>query len=203
MLSDLIALVAVVLIFVTLIRERKYKNISEKYLALSTKFERANAKLAEKQLSKIIDEEALEGQPRFAIQTMNIGGYGEFGSENYYVEITISIENTCNEYLKAKNVSLVSLEDGMFKSGVVKGAYIRHIDIRERDPIIGKHVIVINPDSNLIACELHISYLDNTGAEKFQSFSVFPEGPPGPVPHQVYFKLETIYNKGPSLLWEI
>jgi len=201
--SDLIALLAVILGFITLIRERKYKKISEKYMALSAKFEGANAKLAEKQLSKIIDEEALEGQPKFAIQTKSTGGYGELGSKDYFVKITIDIENTGNEYLKSKRVSLVSLQDGVFKSEVVKGVHMEHIDIRERDPVLGEHVIVLKPDSILNDCELHIYYVDDTGADIFQSFSVFPEGPPGPVPHKVYFKLETIYNMKPSLLWRI
>lgn len=196
MVTTLISILAVIISFISLYRSRKYNEIS-------LRLQEIDSQLSEKQLAKILEKETIEDQPTFVVTTSSISGTGNYDSPDYKVKIKINISSVGVNYSKAKHVSLVTLKDAMFKSSVVSGVYSEHIDIRERDPIIGEFVIVVKPDSNLSACKLHISYLDCKGVEKIQQFSIFPSGPRGPVPMSIRFTLEKIFQMKDTLLWKL
>lgn len=71
-----IALIAVIISLLSLIRTRKNESIQ---LAL----DQIQADLAAKQLSQIVAREDLEGQPFFAIRVTGIGGFGDPNTPQY------------------------------------------------------------------------------------------------------------------------
>ena len=196
MVATLISILAVIISFVSLYRSRKYNE-------MSLRLQEIDSQLSQKQLDRISEQESVEDQPLFLVQTKSIHGLGGYQSPDYVVKIEFEITHLRIDYPKAKSVSLVSLKEGVFKSSVVSGVYLEHIDIRQRDPVIGEFVIVVKPDSNLSECKLHISYVDCSGVERIQQYSIFPSGPRGPVPFSARFTLEKIYQMKDTLLWRL
>ena len=188
-----ISLLAVLVAFVSLYRTRKTSEIQ-------IELEKINAKLAEKQLERILEGEDREDQPIFSIRVMSMIGLGNRDTPDYTVKIKVQVDNTGVSYLAGKHIVLVTITDGKFLS--CPGAHFDHLDPREHDPILGEREIIIKSSSKLTECKLHIIYIDKFGNERIQEYSVFPEGSKvNPLPRKIYFKYEKIYQVVPSTLW--
>lgn len=193
-LSAIISLIAVAIAFLSLYRTRKNSEIH-------IELEKIHAKLSEKQLERILEDEDREGQPVFAIRVVRISGTGDTGTPNYTVKIKVQVDNTGEGYLEGKHIYLTTIKDGTFAN--CSGAYFDHLDPREHDPILGERDIVIKPDSKIAESKLHIIYIDNLGNSRIQQYAVFPEGPKGPLPYTIHFNYEKSYQIAPSILWTI
>lgn len=186
------SLVAIVISLVSLIRTRETSN---KQIEL----EKISAKLAEKQLTKIEEAEEREGQPIFVVRATNIVGTDP-NQTGYKAKITILVENTDQDYLEPKHLTLVSLQDGLWK--LCPKASLDYINIRERDRILGERTITLKPGCNLHDCVIHISYIDKVGIERTQEYEIFPEGPHAELPSEIFFTYKNIYRLVPSVLWK-
>ena len=187
-----VAVLAVMISLVSLVRTRKTTKVQ-------IELEKISARLAEKQLDKIIESEEREGQPVFVVRTTNIVGFDP-KQVGHKVKITLLVENTGEEYLEPKHITLVSLRDGLWK--LCPNAFLEHVDIREHDPILGERTILLKLGCQLNDCTIHISYVDRVGLERIQEFEIFPEGPSENLPFKVSFTFRKIYRIVPSELWK-
>jgi hypothetical protein len=194
MLTIFVSIVALFISALSLYRTRKNNEI---HLELN----KIHAKLAEKQISRMEESEVKEGQPNFAIWVTRKAGHGDSKTPDFRIRVTFSVENTGESYLEPQSLGLVCLRDGVFLSSVIVGASLEPIDIRDRDPILGDHILVLKPDSKLEECKLHIRYIDKNGDEKIQEFKVFPSGRAGIVPDNVIFEHSKTYKIKASGLW--
>jgi len=194
--TEFIALVAIIISFVSLYRTRKSEEDRQKLQHIETK-------LAEKELSRIVEAEERENQPTFVVREIGMLGCGNNKYSDYEVKIKICIDNTGCSYLEPKIVILVSNQNGRFLQ--CTKASLEHIDIREHDRILGERNILIKPGSNLSECKIHIIYIDNYGDERIQEFSIFPEGDSNhPLPSEVRFNYENTYIiKSSPYMWKI
>ena len=191
-LSTLVATLALVISLVSLIRTRKTTEVQ-------VELSRINAKLAEKQFDRLVKEEPLEGQPTFAIYVTSIGGFGDFSSPNYEVRIRFRIDNTGGSYIKPLGIALVTLDGGIYKK-------LRHVEIEykeNRREIEGEHLLKVRPGADLLACSLHLQYVDNLGKDKIQEFRVFFEGDSECLPWAVNFSLSQVFSISPGSNWSL
>lgn len=194
LLTTLVAILALVISAVSLFRTRK---TAEMQIELA----RVSSKLAEKQLERLIVDEPLEGQPVFAIRVTAIGGVGDYPSPQYEVRIRIKIDNTGPKYLQPSGVQLVTLDGGIYK--LPHQAEVEFKGGPDRDEIEREHVIRIRPGADLLACSLHVSYIDNTGKDKIQEFRVIPEGGFDSLPSAVFFQFSRVITMVPGSTWSL
>jgi hypothetical protein len=190
----LLSIIAVVIALASLYRTRKFNEIQ-------LELQKIQAGLAEKQLEQLIEDDVRSGQPIFAIRSLICRGMGDQDSPNYTVKVEISVDNTGEEYLEGQSLIIGAWHGGRFLGS--PGVSAEHRDLRDHDPILGKHIIILKPDSNLESCKILISYTDNKGSKRIQEFSIFPEGPKGCLPFEVHFELKKILKMVPSTLWKI
>lgn len=190
----LVAIIAVIIAFLSLCRTRKFNEIQLGLQEIQTD-------LAEKNLEQLIEADVISGQPIFAIRRLICRGIGGQDSPNYIVKVEISVGNTGEEYLEGQSLIIGAWYDGRFLGS--PGVSVEHRDRRDHDPILGEHIIILKPDSNLESCKVLISYTDNKGSKRIQEFSIFPEGPKSCLPSEVHFELKKILKIAPNTLWKI
>jgi len=190
----LLSVIAVGIALVSLFRTRKFNTIQ-------LELQKIQADLAEKLIEQLIEDEIRSGQPIFAIRKLICRGLGDQDSLNYTVKVEISVDNTGEEYLEGQSLIIGTWHGGRFLGS--PGVSTEHRDLRDHDPILGKHIIILKPDSKLESCKVLISYTDNKGSKRIQEFSIFPEGPDGCLPSEVHFELKKTLKIVPNTLWAI
>lgn len=190
----LVSLLSVMIAFLSLYRTRKNSEIQAKLQDIQTQ-------IAEKQLDQLIEEEDLSGQPVFAIRTLSLSGLGDKDSPEFTVYISLSIDNTGENYLEGQFVVIGAWNQRRFL--LSQGVSLEYRDPRDNDPILGKHVIKLKPGAHLELCKIHIMYIDNKGFKRIQEFSIFPEGPRGILPDEVFFEFKKIHKIVPNSLWRM
>ena len=90
----------------------------------------------------------------------------------------------------------------MVIGGGYSGAQLEHIDIRERDPILGKHTLLIKLDSAPQDCQILVQYVDRYGSDMFQEFDIHLEGHSGDLPSRVILKYKKTWRIGVSTPWK-
>ena len=182
--SIFMALAALIISFVSLVRTRKNSEVQ-------TQLNWISERLAEKQYDKILESEEREGQPIFVIRTSSISGTSKEG-EGTKVRIKIFISNNGSDALEHKHVVLEALSGGLWK--LSPKAYIERVDIRGVDTILGERSVIINPGYDTEGCLIHIFYIDMEGFERIQEFEIFPEGRDHPIPTRVSFIYKKTYK---------
>lgn len=192
--STIVATLALVISFVSLFRTRK---TAEMQMELA----RVSAQLAEKQLDRLLADEPLQGQPVFAIRVTSIGGVGHYPLPEYEVRIRIRIDNTGEKYLEPRGVGLVTLDGGIYK--LPNQAEIEFKGGLDRAEIEREHVIKVRPGADLLACSLHIHYIDTLGKDKIQEFRVIPEGRLESLPSAIFFQFSRVNTVVPGSVWSL
>jgi hypothetical protein len=192
--STLAALVALVISVVSLVRTRRNADIQ-------TELGRINAQLAERQLERLLADEPLEDQPRFAVRVASISGLGDPQTPSYQVRIGLQIDNSGQSFLESKGVGLVCLDRGVYRNH--SGAHIEFKERRNGFSIEGEHTMVIKRGADLLACSLHIHYVDKFGKDKIQQYRVIPEGGSDYLPSAVFFPLLQVSTIVPGTPWQL
>jgi hypothetical protein len=192
--STLAALLALVISVISLVRTRKNAEIQ-------TELGRISAQLAQRQLERLVANEPLEHQPRFAIRVASISGIGDPRGPSYQVRIRLQIDNSGHTFLESKGVGLVSLDRGVYRTH--PGAHIEFQDRRNGFSIEGEHALVVKRGADLLACSLHIHYVDKLGKDKTQQFRVIPEGGSEHLPSTIFFQLLQVSTIVPGTPWQL
>ena len=185
-LSILIALIATAISLISLYRTRKTSEIQNKLNQISTD-------LAEKQLDKIVESEEREGQPIFAVRTIDIHGIDN------KVKARIQIDNTGDSYLEPRHVLLVALNKGSWR--LCPSASLEDVDIREHDPILGERTLIIQSGAKLYECVLLITYIGLPGRPAGAEDEIFSEGASGELPFKINFGYRKSYRIRPYNIW--
>lgn len=194
LLSTLVALFALALSAVSLVRTRKTAE-------LQTELARLSAELAGRQLDRLVADEPLEDQPRFAVRPIAISGLGDPATDSYEVRIKLKIDNAGDSYLESQCVSLVTLQGGVYRN--CPKAWIEFADRRNGFAIEGEHTLIIKRGADLLACSLHVQYIDRLGKNKTQEFRVIPEGGSEYLPSTVFFHLGRVSTIVPGSVWSL
>lgn len=191
--TTLAAVLAIVVSFVSLVRTRKFNDLQAQLTTLS-------AELAQKQLTRLVTDEPLLGQPRFAVRAVSISGLGDPRSPAFQITVKLRVENSGEPVLESKGVSLVALEAGTYLINI--RARVGPTDRREQPfDVIGEHTLSLTPPVDLTSSFLHISYVDKMGKDKIAQFRVFLEGPPGVLPSFVFFDFHQVSTLVPATPW--
>jgi hypothetical protein len=193
--STLVALLAIAISVVSLVRTRKNAEVQ-------TELARISAQIAERQLDRLVADEQLEDQPRFAVRVTSISGIGEPSTNSYEVRVTIRIDNSGYPYLESKSVRLVTLQDGACRS--CPNVHIDFKDRRSAFNIEDEHTLVIRRGADLLKCSLHVHYVDRLGKEKIQKYRVIPEGRSDHyLPSTIFFPLSEVSSIVPGTPWNL
>lgn len=193
LIATLVAVLAVVISFVSLVRTRKFNDLQTQLTKLSTD-------LAQRQLTRLISDEPLMGQPRFAVRAVSISGLGDPRSPSYQVKVKLRVENGGEPVLESRAVNLVALKDGTYLANM--RARVERTEHRKQPfDVAGEHILTLTPPVDLADSFLHINYVDHMGKDKIAQFRVLLEGGPCILPSHVFFNFHQVLTIVPATAW--
>lgn len=189
-----VAVIATVLSFISLVRTRKFNELQAQLTELSTE-------LAQRHLARLVTDEPLIGQPRFAVRAVSMSGLGEPRSPSFRVKLKIDVENRGEPVLESKGVNFVIVENGTYL--IDTRARIEYTERNEQAAeVVGEHTLTLTPPVDLTDRFLHINYVDSMGKDRIAQFQVFLEGPPGVLPSHVFFNFHQLLTLVPATAWQ-
>jgi hypothetical protein len=193
LITTLVAVLATVLSFISLARTRKFNDLQRQLTELSTD-------LAQRHLARLVTDELLMGQPRFAVREVSMSGLGDPRSPLYRVKVKFRVENIGEPVLESSGVNLVVLKDGAYIANA--RARLERTELRDQPfDVVGEHTITLTPPVDLTGSFLHIRYVDSMGRDKIAQFQVFLEGPPSVLPSHVFFNFHQLSTLVPATAW--